>query len=94
MLAATRSRREAILEAALYAFLDHGVPGASIEAICTRASASVGSVYHHFGDKAGIAAAVYGDALDAYRSVFIDVPQRHPDDAQRGVRGVVGAHLD
>lgn len=62
MVIKTQSRREAILDAALRAFLDRGVADAPIEDICLRAGASVGSVYHHFGDKGGLAGAVYVEA--------------------------------
>lgn len=93
MIATTRSRREAIRGAALHAFLDHGVPDAPIEDICRRADASVGSVYHHFGDKAGLAGAVYVEALAAYQAMFLAVLRDHPDDAEAAVRRIVRAHL-
>lgn len=88
------SRRQSILEAALRAFLDRGVADAPIEDICGRAGASVGSVYHHFGDKGGLAGAVYVEALADYQATFLVVLRAHPDDAEVGVRSVVEAHLD
>jgi AcrR family transcriptional regulator len=94
MPSATRSRREAILEAALHAFLEHGVAATLIEDICARAEASVGSVYHHFGDKGGLAGAVYVEALADYQRRFLDVLRGHCDDAEAAVRGAVAAHLD
>jgi AcrR family transcriptional regulator len=60
-------RRAAILEAALAEFTAHGVAGASIEDIRRRAGASVGSIYHHFGDKDGIAGALYLEGLRDYQ---------------------------
>jgi AcrR family transcriptional regulator len=94
MSSATRSRREAILEAALDAFLEEGVAGAPVEDICARAEASVGSVYHHFGDKRGLAAAVYVEALADYQAGFVGVLRDHPDDAEAAVREAVAMHLD
>lgn len=91
--APARSRRDAILDAALHAFLDHGVADAAIEDICARSGASVGSVYHHFGDKGRLAGAVYATALADYQGRFVAVLAAHPDDPERGVRGVVGTHL-
>lgn len=93
MAVAIQSRREAILDAALRAFLDHGVADTPIEDICAGAGASVGSVYHHFGDKGGLAGAVYVEAMADYQAAFLGVLHRHPDDAKAGVRGAVRAHL-
>jgi AcrR family transcriptional regulator len=86
-------RREAILEAALACFVEDGVAGAPIEEVCARAGASVGSVYHHFGGKEGLAGAVYVECLAKYQAAFLAALRRHPDDAEGGVRGVVREHL-
>jgi AcrR family transcriptional regulator len=61
-------RRRAILDAALECFVDHGYGATTIEAIRERSGASTGSVYHHFGSKEGIAAALYLDALRSYQA--------------------------
>lgn len=90
---ATQPRREAILEAALTCFLERGVAAAPIEEVCARAEASVGSVYHHFGGKEGLAGAVFLEALGGYQGGFLAALRRHPDDAEGGVRGVVRGHL-
>ena len=63
---ATPDRKSAILAAALRVFTDKGIEAATIDDIRLRAKASVGSIYHHFGTKEGIAAALYSDALDDY----------------------------
>jgi AcrR family transcriptional regulator len=89
----TSGRREAILEAALSAFLEHGVANAPIEAVCAGSRASVGSVYHHFGDKAGLAAAVYSEALAAYQATFLQALRGCPEDAEHSVKAVVRAHV-
>jgi AcrR family transcriptional regulator len=60
-------RRRAILGAALECFVEHGYEATTIEAIRARSGASTGSVYHHFGSKEGIAAALYLDALRSYQ---------------------------
>jgi AcrR family transcriptional regulator len=64
-------RREAILEAALAEFNANGVAGASIEEIRRRSGASVGSIYHHFGGKEGIAEALYLEGLRDYQDGFL-----------------------
>lgn len=85
--------RERILAAALPVFLEHGVAGASIEDVCGRAAASVGSLYHHFGSKEGLAAAVFESALSRYQSSVLATLEEHPSDAERGVRAMVSTHL-
>lgn len=87
------SRREAILEAALACFLEHGIAGAGIERVCARSGASVGSVYHHFGGKEGLAGAVFNEALGDYQASFVAALHRHPVDAEAGVRAGVREHL-
>ena len=86
-------RRNEIIEAALGAFLEHGIADTPIESICTAANASVGSVYHHFGDKRGLARAVYAEALTSYHSTFLGALRTHPDDAEQGVQATVRAHV-
>lgn len=88
--AATPTR---ILDAARATFLERGVVGASVEEVCERSGASVGSLYHHFGGKEGLAGAVYVDALAGYQGAFLAELRRHADDAEGGIRGGVRMHL-
>ena len=53
--AATRARKQSVLEAALECFSELGVEGTTIHQIQRRAGCSIGSIYHHFGSKEGIA---------------------------------------
>lgn len=64
-------RREQILGAALRAFTEHGVSGASIEDIRRHSGASVGSIYHHFAGKDEIAGALYLGGLGDYQRGFL-----------------------
>lgn len=82
--------REAILAAGLNAFLRNGVAGAPIQLIAAEAGASIGGLYHHFGDKRGLAAAVYASALAGSQAAFLEVLE---GPAQEGVRATVAAHL-
>lgn len=52
------SSADAILDAAEKLMADNGYAATSISAICRDSGLPVGSVYHHFGSKAGILAAV------------------------------------
>jgi AcrR family transcriptional regulator len=62
--ARTAERRQAILEAALRCFIEHGYDATTIDDICAGAGASIGSVYYHFGSKEQMAGALW---LDGYR---------------------------
>lgn len=53
------SRKDEILQAALACFTEHGVDVTTIEMIRERSGASIGSLYHHFGNKERIIAALY-----------------------------------
>ncbi len=83
------SRREAILDAALVEFNAKGVAGTSIADLRRRSGASVGSIYHYFGDKDGIAAALHLEGLVDYQGGFLaalDASTGARDGIDRGVR--------
>jgi AcrR family transcriptional regulator len=88
----TPTRRSVILDAALAEFTAHGVAGTSIEDIRRRSGASVGSIYHHFGDKDGIAGALYLEGLSRYQRGFTDV-LGDATTARSGVENGVRYHL-
>src|SRR5712692_6807533 len=85
------SRREAILAAALRRFVRDGYSATTIEDIRRESGASVGSLYHHFGGKEGIAAALYVESLASYQAAFVAVLEDH--DARAGVESLVRHHL-
>lgn len=84
--------RERILDSALELFVDQGVVATSIEDVCDRSGASVGSLYHHFEGKEGLARELYAAGLAGYQAAFLDELRRH-DEAQAGVRAIVARHL-
>ena len=90
--AGTVVRRQAILDAALRLFAARGVPATSVEEICATSGASVGSLYHHFGSKEGIAAALYVSAVEAYQRGAVDM-FRKAQTAEDGFRGCVEHYL-
>jgi AcrR family transcriptional regulator len=85
-------RKQEILDAALRAFVDKGFAGATVAEVRERSGASTGSIYHHFGDKEGIAAALYVEALRDYQRGLHAVLDRERD-AERGVKALVRHHL-
>ena len=92
---ATRSpdRRRAILDAALRCFVEQGYAATTIDDILRGSGASVGSVYHHFGAKEGIAAALHLEALGDYQAGLLAVLDAARD-AQSGIRAIPVYHLD
>jgi AcrR family transcriptional regulator len=92
MHAPALDRRAAILDAALAEFNAHGVAGASIEDVRRRSGASVGSIYHHFGGKDGIAGALYLEGLREYQEMFVAALAR-AESTRDGVEGAVHHHI-
>lgn len=86
------SRRDSILDAALACFLRDSVAGTTIDDIKARSGASVGSIYHHFGSKEGIAAELYLDILGAYHEAFLG-HLTASSTAREGIAGSVRLHL-
>jgi AcrR family transcriptional regulator len=88
-----QERKEAVLEAALSCFEELGYDHTSIEDIRLRSGASIGSIYHHFGRKEVIAAALYVDTLEHYRA-GLRARVSEARSARSLVRGIVQYHLD
>lgn len=97
MVARARSRKTSaalrthVIETALSLFSRHGYGAVSIEMICAAAQVSVGSLYHHFDSKAGVAAAIYTEAIRRYHQPLQAVVAEDPD-AEEGIRTLVEAH--
>ena len=85
-------RRETILKAALECFSERGFAATTVEEIRQRSGASVGSIYHHFGGKEGIAAELYVEGLRGYQEGFLRA-LAGGNDAETGVRALVRHHL-
>ncbi|RMF17424.1 MAG: TetR/AcrR family transcriptional regulator [Gammaproteobacteria bacterium] len=89
----TSERRQAILDAALACFTEHGFEQTPIEMICERSGASVGSLYHHFGNKEGVGAALFVGGLKAYADVALAGLAERPD-AEAGIRWLVTSYIE
>lgn len=85
-------RKSAILAAALVVFSEKGIEATTIDDIRRQSQASVGSIYHHFGTKEGIAAALFSQGLDDYWSQLIARAQDKPN-AERTIHGMIEAHI-
>jgi TetR/AcrR family transcriptional regulator, repressor of fatR-cypB operon len=87
------SRREDIAAAAIELFLDRGVAATRVEDILAAAGGvSVGSFYHHFHDKLGLAATVYLEHLQRFQRDLLIELDRHAR-TEDAVRGLVVAYL-
>ena len=69
-----------------------GYAATTIEQIAARSGASNGSIYHHFGAKDGILAALYVEALASYQEELLALLR--DADAEAGIRGAVAHHLE
>jgi AcrR family transcriptional regulator len=82
-----------LLAAALEVFNETGVYAASIHDICARAGVSIGSAYHHFGSKQGLADALLVEGLrDNARALRARLQRCR--DAEASVRALVGSLID
>ena len=65
--------RAAIMRAAIELFAENGYKGTSVRAITDKAETSMGSFYHHFGDKADLYAQIADEGSLAVRRFMRDV---------------------
>lgn len=92
MPAADSPRRRVILDAALEVFVARGFEGATIDDVRQRSGASVGSIYHHFGSKERLAAALYAEGIADYQQGLLETLAHDPSPAD-GIAALVGHHL-
>jgi AcrR family transcriptional regulator len=84
--------RSRILDSARTAFTERGLIGASIADVSEASHASVGSIYHHFEGKEGLAGAVYVAALRDFQAAFA-AAVTNSGSPEQGVRRGVHAVL-
>ncbi|MGH8436171.1 MAG: TetR/AcrR family transcriptional regulator [Pseudomonas sp.] len=63
-------RKDEILQAALACFSEIGVDATTIEMIRDRSGASIGSLYHHFGNRERIIGALYLEGVGQYAALL------------------------
>lgn len=86
-------RHRLIIEAALACFSRHGVEATTIDMIREASGASVGSLYHRFGNKEGIAAEVYMQGLRDFRE-NLEGRLAGVRNLEEAVRAVIDANID
>ena len=90
-MARTRERKQEILDAALECFSSIGYDQTTIEDIRAKAGASIGSIYHHFGAKDRIAAALYLRGVRETQDAGLEALLA-ADSAESGIAAQVAAY--
>jgi len=90
---ARSSRKDEILQAALACFTEVGVDATTIEMIRDRSGASIGSLYHHFGNKDRILAALYLAGTAQYSSLLEEGFTR-AESAEACIKLLVTGYID
>ena len=90
---ARSSRKQEILQAALACFTEFGVEATTIEMIRDRSGASIGSLYHHFGNRERIIAALYLEGIGEY-AALLEAGLIETLDAEACVRLFVTSYID
>jgi AcrR family transcriptional regulator len=88
----TRRRRAEILTAALACFEAEGYERTTLWKVRDRSGASIGSIYHHFGSKEEIFAALYLEAVADSQAAALRALRR-ADNLGDGVRALVRSYL-
>lgn len=87
------SRKDDILQAALACFSESGVDATTIEMIRDRSGASIGSLYHHFGNRERIIGALYLEGIGQY-AALLDAGVREGMGAEATVKLFVTCYID
>lgn len=87
------SRKDDILQAALACFSEYGVDATTIEMIRDRSGASIGSLYHHYGNKERIIGALYLAGVGQY-AALLDAGLHEAKSAEAVVKLFVTSYID
>lgn len=87
-----KSKQE-ILSSALKCFIDKGVENTTIADIREASGISVGSIYHHFGNKDGIVTALFLSGVNDH-SKQQELTLETCSSAEAGVKAVVRCYID
>ncbi|MCW9046599.1 MAG: TetR/AcrR family transcriptional regulator [Gammaproteobacteria bacterium] len=80
--------RQLVLTATLQLFTEKGYFNTSVRDIARESQVSIGSIYHHFKDKEGVASAMYNDLLKRMSESLDDI-QRNKDSAYERCHAVI-----
>jgi AcrR family transcriptional regulator len=92
-IAATRARKASVLKAALECFGELGMESTTVHDIQRRANCSIGSIYHHFGSKEGIAEELFLEGIQSLNRGMLKKVRSAPN-AEESVRAVVDYYCE
>ncbi len=95
--AKTLEKKRQILKVALDCFVQQGVEATTIDMIRKASGMSVGSLYHHFGNKEKIAASVFIQGMRDFGQLtqrYLEQIHTRERRAEAGVNAVVYANVD
>jgi AcrR family transcriptional regulator len=84
----TSELKTRVMDVALSHFSDVGVERTNVDKILKGAECSVGSLYHHFGNKEGIAEALFIDGVDQFNTDLLQALLPHTS-AKAGIKAMV-----
>ncbi len=76
--------RKKLIEVARRAFAEYGYADTSMDKLTAEAGLTRGALYHHFGDKRGLFAAVV-DQIDSQMAEYAQKHREQPDDLWEGL---------
>ena len=84
----TSELKSRVMEVALGHFSEVGIERTNVSNILNDSGCSVGSLYHHFGNKEGIAEALFIDGVNQFNSRLLEalLPRRT---ASKGIKAIV-----
>jgi len=85
--------RATLLSTARQVFSEHGYAGTSMDELTARAGLTRGALYHHFGDKKGLLAAVV-EQIDGEVDARLNSISENAGDAREGLRQRCRAYLE
>jgi len=85
--------REKLIGAARRAFAEHGYAAASMDALTAEAGLTRGALYHNFGDKRGLLAAVV-DQIDSEMAEYAKSVGAKASDAWSGLLAEAAAYIE
>lgn len=88
-----KQHKRHILRCALHCFSVEGVEATTIEKIRVKADSSIGSMYHHFGSKEGLLAALYFIALDD-QLALMQPRMENAASAKEAIAALVGSYME
>lgn len=85
--------RQRVLQAALACVAEEGVDAVTIEQIRQRSGVSVGSIYHHFGGRLAILAALYVEGVSDH-SRRATAALEDTSSLEEGLEALIGTYLN